>query len=255
MRLGADSDRASCGAVVISERRHGKRNLIFVSQPYLQFIANVFIWSGNHVSSSPSSSIHCNVGFHYGPLRMHLRLVTSVWILTSSIAFAQANTLAPLPEHAAGSRSTFSKFKRRCPLPTEEDPNPPCRPPVEPPEPTDPSIHSYTVNDPGIFHKPISIKINVPDTISVETWNDVLDNLQTTLPTTLKQFNVDASQIPALASEGIPLLVEAITAVHNGLSLPDTDAALARRGLFSKIGRWIKKVRDFSSPQCSITSC
>ena len=172
-------------------------------------------------------------------------MYTLALFLTSLIALAQTATL---PEH--------SSVKRFCLPSTAEDPNPPCRQKPDPPLPSDPSIHSYTINDPGIFGKAISIKITVPDTLSVETWNDVLlANLQTTLPITLQQFNVDASQIPVLASEGIPLLVEAITAVQSGLSLPDTDTDIVRRGFLSKIGKWIKKVLSFLSLQNLYRQC
>ncbi|KAL8831905.1 MAG: hypothetical protein Q9170_005098 [Blastenia crenularia] len=174
---------------------------------------------------------------------MYLRWVTSILILTSSIAFAQPDISTPLPKRAVSREDTHSRIRPRCRLPTEEEPDPPCHGPVNPPPPPDPSIHSYTINDPAIYTKPISVQVTVPDTISVDTYNDVLlTNLQTTLPITLKQLNVDAAQISALASEGVPLLVEAITAVQSGLSLPDTASDLVRRGFFSKIGRWIKKV-------------
>lgn len=182
---------------------------------------------------------------------MYLCWVTSFLILNSSIAFARLeDNSTPLPERAVRREDIYSRFRRRCPLPIEGEPNPICHPVHDPPPPADPSVHSYTINDPAIFAKPISIKVTVPDTISVDTYNDVLlTNLQTTLPLTLTQLNVDAAQIPALAAEGIPLLVEAITAVQNGISLPDVaDSDLVRRGFFSKIGRWVKKVRVNNHP-------
>lgn len=188
---------------------------------------------------------------------MYLSLITSVLLVTTFIASAQADISSAFAERAANSGSTFtSRIKRRCPIPTEEDPNPYCHPPTPPAPPPDPSVHSYTINDPAIYNIPISVKTTVPDTLSVETWNDVLlSNLQTTLPITLKQFNVDAGQIAALASEGLPLLVEAITAVQSGLSLPDADSELARRGLFSKIGNWLKKVSCSPSLQTPKGQC
>ena len=85
----------------------------------------------------------------------------------------------------------------------------------------------------------------MPDTLSVNTWNEtLLANLEITLPNTLERFNVDASQISTLAPEGLPLLMEAIDALQSGLSLPDTDIVLARRGFFPKIGRWPKKLHE-----------
>ncbi len=188
---------------------------------------------------------------------MYLSLVISVLLVTAFTASAQADISSALAQRAANSGSTSSsRIKRRCPLETEEDPNPYCRPPTPPPPPPDPSVHSYTINDPAMYQSPISIKITVPDTLTVETWNDVLlSNLQTTLPITLKQFNVDAGQIAALAEEGLPLLVEAITAVQSGLSLPDADSELARRGLFSRIGNWLKKVSCSPSLQTPKRQC
>lgn len=176
---------------------------------------------------------------------MYLRWITTALILSSSAAFALTDTLTSFPEHTARSSSTPSRIKRRCPLPTEDEPNPICHPP---PPAQDPSVHSYTINDPNINKIPINVKITVPDTLSVETWNDtLLANLKTTLPATLKQLYVDPDQISTLAEEGLPYLFEAITTIQSGLSLPDVSSDLVRRGLFSKIGNWIKKVSTFLS--------
>lgn len=190
---------------------------------------------------------------------MYLCWVISLLILTSSITFAE-----PLPKRAVSREENDSRIQRRCPLPTEEEPNPTCHPIHDPPPPPDPTIHSYTINDASMFTKPISVKVTVPDTISVDTYNDVLlTNIQTTLPITLQQLNVDPAQISALVSEGVPLIVEAITAVQNGLSLPDADLKLVRRGFLSRIGRWIKKVVTaiiqtviaiIEHPECAIFS-
>ncbi|KAL8686667.1 MAG: hypothetical protein Q9218_006946, partial [Villophora microphyllina] len=180
---------------------------------------------------------------------MHLCLISLALTLVFCFSSTQAGSSTALSERVAGSEGTLSRIKRRCPLPGEEPPQncrtACCRPPVEdPPEdPPDPSVHSYTINDPEVYKKPIAISITVPSTLSVQTWNDVLlANLQTTLPSTLKQFNVATDQISALTKEGLPLLLDAITAVQSGLSLPDDNANLVRRGFFSKIGKFIKKV-------------
>ncbi|KAL8649937.1 MAG: hypothetical protein Q9226_005359 [Calogaya cf. arnoldii] len=80
----------------------------------------------------------------------------------------------------------------------------------------------------------------------------------------MKQLSVEASQISALTSEGIPLIAEAVLALQTGRSLPDEPSGIARRGLFSKVGKWIKKlvnsivkaVRDaIKDIECTAFSC
>ena len=197
-----------------------------------------------------------------------MHLVALVFILNFLTVFAQAGILTFSPKRAGSSQGTHSRIKRICLLSAEDVPDlehycqspdshvvdqpivhlpievlpfeglPVVDPPVE-----DPSVHSYTINDTEISGSPIPIEITVPGTLSVDTWNDILlANLKTTLPNTLGQFNVDASQISALTAEGLPLLVEAISALQSGSSLPDTEFVLARRGLFCKIGRCLKEV-------------
>lgn len=88
----------------------------------------------------------------------------------------------------------------------------------------------------------MSFKITVPNSLTVDTWDATLQsNLEVTLPSMMKQLSVEASQISALTSEGIPLITEAVLALQTGASLPDESSDIARRGLFSKIGKWIKK--------------
>ncbi|KAI4141949.1 MAG: hypothetical protein LQ341_003366 [Variospora aurantia] len=173
---------------------------------------------------------------------MRLILLASAWFLTSSLTLAHADSSNTVIERGASTKSV-PKVPRRCPEYNDDEPHPICGPPRPP---IDPSVHSYTVKDPANPNKPVSFKITVPETLTVATWDEtLLTNLRTTVPSMLRQLSVDTNQISALTSEGIPLIVEAITAVQSGLSLPDDSSGIARRGLFSKIGRWIKKVVTF----------
>ena len=147
--------------------------------------------------------------------------------------------------YAAGDPALIAK---RCLLPEADEPAPICGGGPRPTQTASSAstVQSYTVNDPEKYPNEISVKITVPNELDDKAYNAaLLDNLKSNLPNTLQQLQVDPAQIPALAEEGLPLLLEAITAVQNGSSLsddPGSETARARRGLFSKIGKWIKKV-------------
>ena len=90
--------------------------------------------------------------------------------------------------------------------------------------------------------RPISFQLMVPKTLTVASWEKTLHaNLESTLPSILRQLGVEASQVAALASEGVPLVVEAITDIQSGDSTLDIPSDIARRELVSNIGSWIKK--------------
>ncbi|KAL8916130.1 MAG: hypothetical protein Q9208_008697 [Pyrenodesmia sp. 3 TL-2023] len=91
--------------------------------------------------------------------------------------------------------------------------------------------------------RPLSFQLTVPKTLTVALWEKTLNaNLKSTLPSILRQLGVDASQVVTLASEGVPLVAEAITAIQSGQSIPDIPSDIARRELISNIGSWIRKI-------------
>ncbi len=90
--------------------------------------------------------------------------------------------------------------------------------------------------------RPLSFQVTVPKTLTVKTWEPTLHaNLKSALPSILKQLSVEASQVAALASEGVPLVVKAIRAIKGGKSNPDIPSDIARREIISGIGNWINK--------------
>lgn len=160
-----------------------------------------------------------------------------------ALVLIPASALVQCPDGVARSRN-FGCGLPCCSSVIELDTEPyECRPCPPPPSvtPPDPSVKTYTIKDPD-FPRPLSFKIQVPESLTIETWDTTLkSNLEATLPSMLKQLSVDASQISALATEGIPLISEAVLALQTGVSLPDDSSDLARRGIFSKIGKWVKK--------------
>lgn len=151
---------------------------------------------------------------------MLLPFIISALTLTSPLTLALTNALSASHERLSTSTGAFSKSKRA----------------------QDPSVYTYSTKDPENDNLPVNFTITVPQTLTVGTWNEtLLANLKTNLPGILKQLYVDPKQIPALVEEGLPDIFEALTSLQSGLSLPDVDSDLVRRGLFSKIGRWIKK--------------
>ncbi|KAL8959673.1 MAG: hypothetical protein Q9193_003497 [Seirophora villosa] len=189
---------------------------------------------------------------------MHLSLLASALILTFPF-FPSAHTHGL---RVASSKSLSSKLRRDCPLSTGPELNRPC-PPQEPPE--DPSVHSYTIQDPDNPQSPpIRFKITVPKTLTVATWDKtLLTNLRNTVPSILRQLEVDPKQIPALTLKGIPLLVEALRVVLSGESLSGAPSHLARRDSLSAIRGWINTVsnnmasstrRLITNPGCFIFS-
>ncbi|KAL8654602.1 MAG: hypothetical protein Q9210_001415 [Variospora velana] len=171
---------------------------------------------------------------------MQLGLLASALILSFLVPCTLVNGLSHRAEHDSSSRGLSSEFDHTC-LPQIDDKNNPLC--LRPKHPQDTSVHSYTVSDPDNPRmRPFSFQLTVPKSLTVVTWEKSLDaNLKSTLPSILRQLGVAASQVVALASEGVPLVVDAITAILSGKSNPDISSDIARRELISDIRSWIRK--------------
>lgn len=179
-------------------------------------------------------------GFLYKLVRMHLGLLASALVLRFFVPCMLVNGLTHKAERDSSSKSLPSRSSHSCLQETNDKNNPLC---IRPRPPQEPSVHSYTISDPDNPRmRPLSFQLTVPKTLTVASWEKTLHaNLKSTLPSILRQLGVDASQVVALASEGVPLVVEAITAIQSGKSIPDIPSDIARRELISNIGSWIRK--------------
>ena len=171
---------------------------------------------------------------------MHLGLLASALILRFFGPSTLVNGLINQAERDLSSKSLSSRSSHNCLQETNDKNNPLC---LRPRPPQDPSVQSYTISDPDNPRmRPISFQLMVPKTLTVASWEKTLHaNLESTLPSILRQLGVEASQVAALASEGVPLVVEAITDIQSGDSTLDIPSDIARRELVSNIGSWIKK--------------
>ncbi|KAL8904185.1 MAG: hypothetical protein Q9207_003448 [Kuettlingeria erythrocarpa] len=171
---------------------------------------------------------------------MQLGLLASALILTFFIPCTLVNGLSHKVERDPSTRSLSPGSNLNCLQQNDDQDNPLC---LHPRPPKDPSVHSYTIGDPDNPRmRPLSFQLTVPKTLTVKTWEPTLHaNLKSTLPSILRQLSVEASQVAALASEGVPLVVEAIKALKGGRSIPDRPSDIARREIISGIGHWINK--------------
>ncbi|KAI4193651.1 MAG: hypothetical protein LQ346_003867 [Caloplaca aetnensis] len=171
---------------------------------------------------------------------MQLSLLASALITNFFLPCALVNGLSHRVERDSSTGSLFPGSNPNCLQQNDDQDNPLC---LHPRPPKDPSVHSYTIGDPDNPRmRPLSFQLTVPKTLTVKTWEPTLHaNLKSTLPSILKQLSVEASQVAALASEGVPLVAEAIKAIKSGKSISDIPADIARREIISNIGRWINK--------------
>ncbi|KAI4275026.1 MAG: hypothetical protein LQ337_003514 [Flavoplaca oasis] len=172
---------------------------------------------------------------------MHLGLLPIALLLTWSLPFAHADGLNQKFESATTNRSLASTFNNNCSQQIEDKNNPIC---LHPGPPRDPLVHSYTVSDPdNPWMRPFSFHLTVPRTLTAATWAKVqIANLRSTLPSILTQLGVDPSQVAALVSEGIPLVVAANDAIHSKRSILSPPSNFARREPTSNIRSWVRKV-------------
>lgn len=198
------------------------------------------------IESHPSPI--CNRGLHQTTalasrstfLTMHLGLLPIALLLTWSLPFAHADGLNQKFESATTNRSLASTFNNNCSQQIEDKNNPIC---LHPGPPRDPLVHSYTVSDPdNPWMRPFSFHLTVPRTLTAATWAKVqIANLRSTLPSILTQLGVDPSQVAALVSEGIPLVVAANDAIHSKRSILSPPSNFARREPTSNIRSWVRK--------------
>lgn len=163
---------------------------------------------------------------------MHLGLLPSVLLLNLAFSFAA--------ERAPSSRSLASRFNRNCIQQIEDENYPLC---LRPRPPRDPSVHSYTISDPDNPRmRPFSFQLTVPKTLTPATWDKShVANLQSTLPSILRQLGVDPRPVAALVSEGLPFIVAAIQAIQSKESIRSTPSDIVRREPTSNIRNWIEK--------------
>lgn len=179
-------------------------------------------------------------GSQYQPLTMQLGLLASGVTLSCFVSCTLVNGLRHRVERGSSTGSLSSGSNGNFLQQIDEQDNPLS---LHPKPPQDPSVHSYTVGDPDNPRmRPLSFQLKVPKTLTVTTWEPTLHaNLKSTLPSILRQLSVEASQVAALASEGVPLVAEAIQAIQSGKHISYVPSDIARRGRVSNIGSWINE--------------
>jgi hypothetical protein len=105
------------------------------------------------------------------------------------------------------------------------------------------NISNSTVVPPAVAN--VSIILPPPVGTNSPDFTDLSSQaFNKSLPFLLEQLGVDAADIPDLVAEAIPLFNDIVIGSISGgnSSSADPSANLRRRGLFSKIGKWVKKV-------------
>ncbi|KAL8887939.1 MAG: hypothetical protein Q9215_004550 [Flavoplaca cf. flavocitrina] len=172
---------------------------------------------------------------------MHLGPLPIALLLTLALSLAHADGLNQTFESATTNRSLASTFNNNCSQQIEDKSNPLC---LDPKPPRDPSVHSYTISDPdNLWMRPFSFHLTVPRTLTAATWGKIqIANIRTTLPLILRQLGVDPTQVAALVSEGLPLVVAANDAIHSRRSIFSPPSNFVRREPTSNIRSWIRRV-------------